>query len=1210
MTSFIQGNLHHSRAATAVLLKRMDELQSSCALLQEPWIGPGGELRGLSSFRGHIFSCSSIRKPRAVILSRKPAFLLQDFVSRDLVAVKMSLPNVGTVILASAYFANEDNANVPNEETKRLITYCSSNKLPIVLSCDANAHHVLYGSTDTNQRGSALLEFLLQENLYVVNLGSVPTFITAVREEVLDLTICSSDVVSKVTDWKVSLEETLSDHRHILFKVGDKEEEKEVCIKDPKKTNWLLFKENLENLTLSCPRHQPANRQELELRAADISSKILQAQEDACPEKRVATGVTPRWWDKEIETKRRETRRLYNKKKRTGQQTDIDSFKVARNQYMKAIDMARGNSFKRFVSEIDSLPQASRCQKALSKAPSVAMGPISTATGAHTENDYDALKALMEAHFPGYVITGNEDPIIECQQNLVTGLPADECGLLEEMVSENRIRAAIFKFLPYKSPGPDRIVPAMLQQGAEVIIPVLAPLIKASIQMGHIPSVWRKVKVIFIPKIGRSDFTDASSFRPITLSSFILKVIERLIEWNIREYIETRCPLHPAQHAYQKGKSTETALHSLVTRLEKCIGHKDVAFVSFLDISGAFNNVSFQAIIQALEERNIDSFIICWIRNMLSSRLVLSSRGEANIAVSVNRGCPQGGVLSPLLWSLVVDDLLKKLEKLGIFAQAYADDVAIPVVGKIPSVLSDITSSTLNFVMKWCQDKGLTVNPSKTDVLIVTNRKKLGRFPDVKIEGRALEIKDSVKYLGVIIDKRLNWQLHINKVIDKARAVFYTMRRMFSTTWGLSTKMVRWMYMSMVRPIIAYGAIVWEHRTKVKSVQQMLQKFQRLICVGATGAFRSTPTAALEVLLDIPPLHMFISQQAQMANFRLNGTNAKLKSCLTSNPCFMMPQDKIITVNDPDGCFLRRIPNRDDWENGLASCFPKDSTVIYTDGSLMNGKAGAGVYCEEPLLRISLPMGSYVTVFQAEIFAIRVALDACRKLPKKRVYVCSDSQAAILALSNPTIKSNLVSDCRKTLKTLKTEDNKYVELVWVPGHKGVKGNEEADQLAREGSEILPIGPEPFLPVGPASVKTAFKDQVYCDFKHYWATIPGLVHSKATLPNPNPKFGLHLINAKRTVGKAVVALLTGHGPFKEHLDKMGFAVGSISCRKCGEAYETAMHILCECPIFWQERGEHLGGHVLSLNEIVKVPLSNVSKYVKAINFTDYFVYSIA
>lgn len=318
MTCVIQANLHHSRAATGVLLKRLDELKIKFALLQEPWIGPLGDLRGLGSFKGFIFHCNFNQKPRTAILSKQRGALLTDFLTRDLVAINVTFSNNNSFILASAYFANEPHAEIPTAEAKRLIAYCNELKLPLILSCDANAHNTLWGSSDNNRRGTELIEYIIEENLFLVNKGSTPTFVNEIREEVLDLTICNSWMIKKVDNWKVSLNESLSDHRHILFNINQELEKQETNIRDPKKTNWIAFKENLESATLHISTHQPTTINELELRASDVSSALVEAYENASPLKRVMRGSSPRWWNDVIEMHRREARRLYNEKKQQG----------------------------------------------------------------------------------------------------------------------------------------------------------------------------------------------------------------------------------------------------------------------------------------------------------------------------------------------------------------------------------------------------------------------------------------------------------------------------------------------------------------------------------------------------------------------------------------------------------------------------------------------------------------------------------------------------------------------------------------------------------------------------------------------------------------------------------------------------------------------------------------------------------------------------
>jgi hypothetical protein len=123
------------------------------------------------------------------------------------------------------------------------------------------------------------------------------------------------------------------------------------------------------------------------------------------------------------------------------------------------------------------------------------------------------------------------------------------------------------------------------------------------------------------------------------------KLVERLIrDGSLREY-----PLHRNQHAYQIGKSTETALHNVVTRIENAIEHRDIAFGAFLDIEGAFDITSFDTIKKAAVRHGIDPAICRWISAMLESRYIRATLPGENLGLAAAKGCPQGGVLSPLL---------------------------------------------------------------------------------------------------------------------------------------------------------------------------------------------------------------------------------------------------------------------------------------------------------------------------------------------------------------------------------------------------------------------------------------------------------------------------------------------------------------------------------------------------------------------------------
>ena len=178
------------------------------------------------------------------------------------------------------------------------------------------------------------------------------------------------------------------------------------------------------------------------------------------------------------------------------------------------------------------------------------------------------------------------------------------------IITYRKVEWAIISFAPYKSPGMDGIFPALLQERREILIPYLVKMFRACLAMGYVPADWRQVKVVFIPKPGRSSYCGPRDFRPIT--SFLLKTMERLVDRFLRDEVLALQPLHPNQHTYQAGKSVETALHQLVVWVEKALDQQEIALGVFLDIEGAFDNMC-----TALARHGADQTIIRWIRATL-----------------------------------------------------------------------------------------------------------------------------------------------------------------------------------------------------------------------------------------------------------------------------------------------------------------------------------------------------------------------------------------------------------------------------------------------------------------------------------------------------------------------------------------------------------------------------------------------------------------
>ena len=136
--------------------------------------------------------------------------------------------------------------------------YCEKENLHLLVGCDSNAHHTAWGSTNCNRRGEALMEFRNSSNLKILKGGNEPTFCNIVRQELIDITLGSFGLLDSIADWEVSVEPSLSDHRHILFTLWGSVPVP--LIKNPRGTNWDFFREDLRRGLEGGPRDEHERR--------------------------------------------------------------------------------------------------------------------------------------------------------------------------------------------------------------------------------------------------------------------------------------------------------------------------------------------------------------------------------------------------------------------------------------------------------------------------------------------------------------------------------------------------------------------------------------------------------------------------------------------------------------------------------------------------------------------------------------------------------------------------------------------------------------------------------------------------------------------------------------------------------------------------------------------------------------------------------------
>jgi hypothetical protein len=189
-TPIIQLNLDHSKSTLAILTRSIAVVQKCIGIIQEPWLVKGA-IKGIGSC-GKVLRANTTNTTRnCIITSGVDATLLPLLSCGDLTAVQLRLKLMGgiyrDVIIGSAYMPYDSEDLPPQEEIKSLVAYAKDKGLELLLGCDENSHHEVWGSTDINPRGESLLDFIMRTRLHIINTGKEPTFLHSRRQEVLIL---------------------------------------------------------------------------------------------------------------------------------------------------------------------------------------------------------------------------------------------------------------------------------------------------------------------------------------------------------------------------------------------------------------------------------------------------------------------------------------------------------------------------------------------------------------------------------------------------------------------------------------------------------------------------------------------------------------------------------------------------------------------------------------------------------------------------------------------------------------------------------------------------------------------------------------------------------------------------------------------------------------------------------------------------------------
>uniref|UniRef100_A0A3B3C2V1 Reverse transcriptase domain-containing protein n=1 Tax=Oryzias melastigma TaxID=30732 RepID=A0A3B3C2V1_ORYME len=377
--------------------------------------------------------------------------------------------------------------------------------------------------------------------------------------------------------------------------------------------------------------------------------------------------------------------------------------------------------------------------------------------------------------------------------------PPADC--VSHHITDHLVRRELQRLNMRKAPGPDRVCPRLLKTCANELGAPLQHLFNLSLELGQVPSLWKTSCIVPLPKVKHPK--ENKDYRPVALTSHVMKTFERLVLQQLKPQVQH--VQDPLQFAYRERVGVEDAvlylLHRTLSHLEEGGG---AVRILFLDFSCAFNTIHPHLLQEKLIKMAVPPPLVSWIMNYLTNRLqYVRMGGLVSSTLSCSVGAPQGTVLSPLLFSLYTSDF--RYNTATCHLQKFSDDTAV-----VAYIKGEEDSEYMRLVedfVDWCRENQLQLNVQKTKEMVLDFRRKASTPQLLHIEGDSVERVQTYKYMGVMLDHKLDWTVNTDQLYKKSQSRLYFLRRLRS--FNICTKLLQMFYQSVVASALLYAAVCW-----------------------------------------------------------------------------------------------------------------------------------------------------------------------------------------------------------------------------------------------------------------------------------------------------------------------------------------------------------------------------------------------------------------
>lgn len=394
-----------------------------------------------------------------------------------------------------------------------------------------------------------------------------------------------------------------------------------------------------------------------------------------------------------------------------------------------------------------------------------------------------------------------------------------------------------------KSPGIDGITNYVIKMTSHTAVNYLTNLFNTCMSKGIFPDDLKTANIIPIHKGG--DKSNPTNYRPISLLPQFGKLFEKIIKKRFLRFLEVKNIITPQQFGFRKNYSTELAVTDIYNMLLKNMDEKKKTCTIFLDLAKAFDTVDHKLLLAKLERYGIRGKAWSLIKSYLENRKhLVSINGTKSSYLTLKIGVPQGSVLGPLLFLLFINDLPKNT---NFHVKLFADDTFLALEASNAKELEIMVNREMKKVSNWLTSNKLTLNVSKTKFMLFSHDNEEIQNFKLKIGNENIEKCSFYKYLGIKIDDRLEWKIHVEYITEKIAKVcglFSKLRHI------IDFKLLTIIYHALVASHLQYCNLAWGNASE--TILKPLKTIQdRIIKIMTFAPFRCNDTRILYEDLEI-----------------------------------------------------------------------------------------------------------------------------------------------------------------------------------------------------------------------------------------------------------------------------------------------------------------------------------------------------------------------